>query len=220
MGGLSDIGIKVICFLWGKWGGNFGVEYVRRLKHGVDRHLSLPHRFVCLSDRKVGGIETIPLGLEWAKWNLRKIYAYKPGLFKGRVLMLDLDVVIVGSIDDIASYAGKFATCEGAYRKRKIGGSIISFEAGFGKKMLWQPLENEYRAIERDTGGSERYYFQRQFGQHGFVPDFWQDLYPGQIASYKRDCREGIPKGARIVRFHGRPRPHEVKDEWVKEHWR
>jgi hypothetical protein len=42
--------------------------------------------------------------------------------------------------------------------------------------------------------------------------DRWQDLFPNQIVSYKVDCRANgyAPEDARIVAFHGNPRPHEI----------
>jgi hypothetical protein len=51
-----------------------------------------------------------------------------------------------------------------------------------------------------------------------------QDVMPG-IVSYKRDVlgRNTPPDGARIVCFHGRPRPHEMADPkppWMGGAWR
>jgi hypothetical protein len=133
--------------------------------------------------------------------------------------MLDLDVVIVGPLDDICSYEGEFATCEAAYRSGGIGGSIIGFAAGFGKQLLWDPLITNYRSICNTTRGSERKYYAARLGSGQCKMDFWQDMYPGQVLSYKVDCKYGLPYGARVVRFHGRPRPHEVRDEWVTNNW-
>ena len=36
---------------------------------------------------------------------------------------------------------------------------------------------------------------------------FWDDVVPGQVVSYKVHCRAGVPAGARVVCFHGRPKP-------------
>ena len=38
------------------------------------------------------------------------------------------------------------------------------------------------------------------------------------IYSYKLHCKEGIPEGARIICFHGRPRPHETQG-WAQDYW-
>ena len=49
------------------------------------------------------------------------------------------------------------------------------------------------------------------------------DLFPEEwCQSYKLHyLRRGkLSDDCRIVAFHGRPKPHEVNDFWVKENWR
>jgi hypothetical protein len=50
-------------------------------------------------------------------------------------------------------------------------------------------------------------------------PVFFQDVVDG-IYSHKRNCRNSLPTDARVICFHGRPRPYDVKEEWVKDNWR
>ena len=53
--------VLVMCMKWGK---AYGPEYVNRLRNGVARHLSYPHRFICFTDDAEGidpGIEVFPL---------------------------------------------------------------------------------------------------------------------------------------------------------------
>jgi hypothetical protein len=46
------------------------------------------------------------------------------------------------------------------------------------------------------------------------------------MVSYKRAIRRRLwfnpppPPDARIVVFHGKPKPHQVRDRFVREHWR
>jgi hypothetical protein len=44
--------------------------------------------------------------------------------------------------------------------------------------------------------------------------DQWQEMYPDQIFSYKLHCEQGTPDNARVICFHGQPRPHEVN--WLE----
>lgn len=84
-----------------KHGGKVGytAEWVHKLRRSVAQHLSIPHRFVCLSDCEVD-CERIELQYAdsgfWAKLEL-----FRPGLFDGPVLYIDLDTVICGNIDSI-----------------------------------------------------------------------------------------------------------------------
>jgi hypothetical protein len=152
---------------------------------------------------------------------------YSPNIsLTGRVICFDLDVVILDSIDELVTYPGEFITCASPFRSRKgnIGGSLIGFEAGFGEKELYESLINlkgtDLKVMEHKTeGGSERKYYAMMLDKERI--DFWQDWYPGQVVSFKNNCKSGIPpEGTKIVRFHGLPRPHQRLDlNWVKENW-
>lgn len=89
------------CCLCSKRRGKVGYDasWVRKLKDAVSRNLTIPHKFVCLSDCEVP-CERIPLDTTgdgfWAKLQL-----FKPGIFNGPVFYIDLDTVICKNIDDI-----------------------------------------------------------------------------------------------------------------------
>ena len=225
----ADI-VTVACFLWGQWGNGKGLQYVHRLYAGVKRHLTLPFEFVCITDRHESnfgkGITAIEMDFPDWKWNLKKMLVYKRSLgLRGKVLLMDLDIVVVGSLDELASYRGSFATCEAAYRPGRCGGSLIGFSAGdeFLERELYGPLLMDYDKWEEETEGSERIYFNKRFKEMNFKPHFWQRRFPGQVVSWKVDkCWEGIPENARIVRFHGTPRPHQVCNvaDWMQKEWK
>jgi len=44
---------------------------------------------------------------------------------------------------------------------------------------------------------------------------------PSAVLSVKWHMRgrQEVPKGAVIISCHGFPRPHQVKDEWIKKYW-
>ena len=214
--------LTIACLKWGRWGGAHGAEYVNRLHRGVRRHLRRPFRFVCFTDDATGieaGVEIRPMAVPGWRWNLRKMLLYKPGNgLTGRVLALDLDTVVTGPLDEIAAYGGAFCVLEDFYEPGQAGGGVVSFRAGEWAERLWQPLIDDPWAVHRATRGSERMWYRRALDR----PDFWQHLLPGQIVSYKPrpGARlEALPEGARMVCFHGRPRPHEA-DGWVRAHWR
>tara|TARA_B110000503_G_scaffold57915_1_gene92699 strand:- start:281 stop:934 length:654 start_codon:yes stop_codon:yes gene_type:complete len=91
--------INVACVL--RQGGKVGYDaaWVQKLKDAVSRNLTLPHKFICLSDCNVP-CERIPLDTGgdgfWAKMQL-----FKPGIFTGPVLYIDLDTVICQNIDEV-----------------------------------------------------------------------------------------------------------------------
>jgi len=196
---------------------------VNKLYRSIKRNTDLDFGFVCFTDQ-INNFEfdeaieiSSLLGLPDYLWNLRKMYVYyQDNGLSGQVFMIDLDVVITGDLSDILGYRGDFMTCRGAY-KNKAGGSITSFPAGKWSDELWMSLVRNQKEIEQQTRGSERKYYQMKMGD---IVEFWEDFFPGQILSYKRDCKDNPPSSmSRIVRFHGKPRPHEVKAEWITKNW-
>ena len=106
MNTLSQQPVLVLCM---KWGTAYGPEYVNRLRNGVARNLSYPHRFICFTDNASGidqGVEIFPLpsldlppqnqDLRWRKLTLLGKDVF--GL-TGTALFLDLDLVIVDRLE-------------------------------------------------------------------------------------------------------------------------
>lgn len=220
--------ITVCCCLWGEWPAyGWGEEYVARLKRAVERNLGLPHRFICFADnpeRVPDGIEARPLkALSW-KGCLPKLYVYssEAGL-EGRVLLFDLDNVIVGSLDDMAAYDGEYcvraALPEWEQGKRVLDGDMIAFEPGEKTRALWDAFSADPQGVTKETGGRERWFIRSRV-----EADVWQETIPGQVVSFKAHCRKDghkLPPDARVVSFHGNPRPHmKLELDWVQEHWR
>ena len=220
--------LTVVCFWWGDWGSPYGKEYVEKLQRMFSRHLTLPHDFVCFTDRvkenvRRGEIEyrTLPKGvIEW-QGNLKKFYVYCPynGL-SGRVVMVDLDTVLLQNIDEMLSYEGDWCGVQAINpRRHHIGGGLVSFDhskCGW----LWQTVKNQPEKWAQITNGAERFVYEKVLP----APDLWQVLRPGWLVSYKKHVRREnngeVPKDTRIVVFHGVPRPHEVSDSWVRQYWR
>jgi hypothetical protein len=91
--------INIACVL--RQGGKVGYDatWVEKLKNSVSRNLSLPYKFVCLSDCDVP-CERIPL-ISFGKGFWSKLELFRPNLFNGPVLYIDLDNVICGNLDEL-----------------------------------------------------------------------------------------------------------------------
>lgn len=212
--------VTVACVL--RSGGIYDASWVARLQRGVARHLTVPHRFVCLSDVPVP-CDRIPLMTEWPGW-WSKLELFRPGLFSGTVLYFDLDTVVVGSLDRIARYPHVMTMAHEYYRPTQMCSTAMAWNGGedFGL----------YHAFEADPAGAMRRH--RTFasiGDQGFIEDHlrargiqaetFRDVFgETSIASYKvHRCKLAPARGAAVVAFHGRPKPHEIKDGWVAAAW-
>lgn len=184
--------ITVACVL--RSGGDYDAEYVERLRHGVDSHLS-GHAFVCLSDLPC---ESIPLTSDWPGW-----WA-KMELFKlpGPVLYFDLDTVIVGDLADVALQALTGVTMlADFYRPERAQSGVMSW----GGDLSW---------VYRKFAASPAEFMAQYRGDGELLADWlpaaarWQDVLPGRIVSRKLPQTRN-PMEA-VVCFHGRPRPRDV----------
>lgn len=208
--------LNIVCVNAGNYQGR-GAEYVNNLFDMVRRNLAegFKGKFVCFTDDPNGllpGIEhrELPDGLKgW--WN--KLYLFAPNVFpKGeRVLYLDLDTLITGRLDEIASYAGEFAILRDFYRPNGWQSSVMAWEAGM-MGHIWAGWNGLQRP---DYQGGDQVIVEL------FQPraDLWQELFPDLFVSYKISDGD-YPRKASVVVFHGKPRPHEVVEGWVPDVWK
>jgi hypothetical protein len=210
--------ITVVCVL--KSGGVYDAEWVRKLRDGVARNIS-GHQFVCLSDVEVP-CNRIALKHNWPGW-WSKIELFRPGVINGPTLYLDLDSVVVNSMEWANSLTSDFAMLQ----------SFHPFAPGMiGSGVMWfrdKAPEGVYEKFAKSPWYWMRYHKEQR--EHTYVGDqafIWDaldrkvDFLPNEAAglvSYKYHCKEGLPERASVVCFHGVPRPTEVKHDWMETAW-
>lgn len=218
--------VNVVCL---KWGTLYDARYVNILRHMVARNLKRPFRFICFTEDAAGleeGIEVFPLpefpepDWEYARFcsAWRKLALFRAGLadMQGKVLFLDLDVVITGELDVFFDYSPHLAMIENWYQPgRQVGqASVMCFEAGEPQALLDRYLDNPTSVLERYR--TEQAYISGELGASGcvFFPEHWcvsfkKHCMPGGLARW-RYTDNAPPESARIVVFHGRPNPPDA----------
>lgn len=241
--------VNVVCM---KWGDPYGPDYVNRLYAMTARHLSRRFRFVCFTDAAAGirgEVETLPLpevrvdpSYERQAW--RKLGLFRPDLggLSGTTLFMDLDVVIVDSLDPFFEHPGRFCIIHNwTHPKRIVGNSsVFRFEVGAHPEVIAR-YESRPTRHWIDLYNNEQTYLSHALGSEQLT--YW----PGEwCTSFKRHCLPGgpfglgnwfrtarIPPGARILAFHGSPKPHEAiagvwrggwykrmrPVPWISRHW-
>lgn len=221
--------VTVCCVLWGD---KFGEEYVHNLKAAVARNTTVPHKFVCLSDRKIEGVETKLLkpGYDgW--WNKLQLF---DGHIKGRIVYLDLDTIITSSIDWLMKYSGNFAGIEdlgvaNAHQQHLKGTLQSGVLAWRSEAMDWIHFEftfTQAAVMSKFRGDGE--YLNHIVKQR----DLLQQLYPKKIQSYKYEVYPQKLEVTSIICFHGRPSIIQAMNEsvttpmrtywpqeWIKDYW-
>jgi hypothetical protein len=232
-----------------KWGTKYGPEFVNKLYSMVERHLTVPHRFICFTDDSTGlhaGIETKPLppmdlppGKERG-W--RKLSTFNAPLddLTGPTLFLDIDVVIVGSLDEFFEYRpGEFCIIHDWQKPWRVTGnsSVYRFEAGAHPELLAHFLANIDR-VKKEVR-NEQAYLSRELFRQGKL-NYWPK---GWCASFKYGCMPKfplnffrvprLPSGVKVVVFHGLPNPddaligkgsgllrHVLPTPWIADYWK
>ncbi len=215
--------ITVACVL--RSGGIYTPEWVDRLQRGVAGHLSLPHRFVCLSDMDVA-CTRIPLRSSWPGW-WAKIELFQPGLFRGTVLYLDLDVIVTGSLDTIASHEHTFTMAHDYYRPHHKCSTAMAWR-GEDKHGIYERFESAPALFQRSYRWKQgrgilgdQAFIEDVLTRRGVPIDTFSELFGERsVASYKvHRCHSKPPAEAAVVVFHGKPKPHTITEGWVAEAW-
>lgn len=201
--------ITVACVL--KTGGIYTREWVYALKRGLNRYLD-GFEFVCLTDDPgVTPLWRVPLKHSWPGW-WPKIEAFRAGLFEGPVLYLDLDTLPVGYLTDIASYDGPYAMLSDFYQPMIPASGVMAWTPSAETEAIYETFVRQGRI----PGGRSDHWYAR----HAPKPVRLQDVFPGQIVSFKAHARSGPPENARLVAGHGSPRFNDRKAGWAHEAWK
>ena len=213
----------VACVL--RSGGIYDAGWVARLKKGIERNAKNVSRFVCLSDLEVD-CERIPLVTLWPGW-WSKIELFRPGLFTGPVLYLDLDTIVVGSVDRLMEHPHRFTAAHEFYRHKQLCSTAMAWNGEFGifedfsKRPEFYQQYYDSRVSRRNGFIGDQAYIERYLVDYRIPFEFFRDTAgPQSVASFKVDnCEQAPALGASIVAFHGKPKPHQINSGWVKDAW-
>lgn len=207
--------LTVAC-VW--WGNLYGVEYVEKLRDAVARNLTIPHDFVCLTTNKVPeGVLTLRPPRGDAGW-WQKINLFSPDMFgpSQRILYLDLDLVVINNLDEIASSQEPFCMIEN-YGPNK------GHAAHNSSCMVWTPTEKTHRIFTQFDEGVTKQLHGDQCWIWRVMLDDITDFHQYQCISYKYEKQQAQWRhkndDTACVVFHGKPKPHEVKDPYIVQNW-
>ncbi|MEX2642145.1 MAG: hypothetical protein WD270_01745 [Acetobacterales bacterium] len=233
--------LGVVCWLWAdpayRYGLRYGAEHVNRLSRMVALHLAEPHRFYCVTDMPDGldrDVEVVPLsrwddlrdmGGTWMR--LKMFSAEARAAFGERILLLDLDAVITGSLDPLLDTDAEFVTCPCTNRGSHYTTGFYLLRAG-SRQMCWDGFDRgaAARAVRTDGMWEQGWIShvlgpgERKWGPADGVYAYGADLCRRPVTG----VRGALPDDARVVLFHG---PHDPSlpetqalSPWIRERWR
>ncbi len=243
--------LNIICY---KWGSLYGPEYVNVLANMVRRHLRTAHTFHCITDDSAGldariTSHALPdYGFEGI-W--RKLMTFQPdflGLTGQHVVGIDIDVVIVGSLDFLAEEPEKDFIIARNWSKNgsRGSGSLYRLRVGAHPEIWDRFIADPEAAIDQHHGRTRLIGEQKWLDTHMSELNFFPD---GKVVSFKKHCHSKgqiynigsiellntarwgqatPPPGAALISFHGDPSPGQVRDNhwqrwkkapFVAQHW-
>jgi hypothetical protein len=242
--------IHVICY---KWGTLYDASHVNKLASMVNRHLSVKHDFHCITDNTAGLDKNIiahPLPDYGFQGIWRKLMTFKSdfiGLEGQHVLSLDIDVVVISSLDFSARDVDRnFLIARNWTKGTRGSGCMYRLKVGSMPQIWERFIENPELGINKFHGKN------RLIGEQNWLEANIKDFHffeDGKVVSYKRHCNaKGLvlkigsteiintarigsahpPENAALVSFHGEPSQNDVMNTYcgrwrhapfIKEHW-
>jgi hypothetical protein len=233
---------NVVCM---KWGTRYGPEWVNRLYGMVKRNSTWDLRFVCLTDDGSGirpEVEVKPLpqvrfdpslGKYWPKLGLmQKDLGGPERPLEGLTLFLDLDLIVIDSIDPFLTYPGRFLIIK-EWKDPQLGygnSSVVRWFIGHEAAVLDRFYAMPPEVIRDVYASKEQNFLTKAVDEVKFWPSDWCVPFSHACLPRNRMARffatPKPPQGGKILVFFGSITPesamrgeHEIKKR-VGQGWR
>ena len=228
------------CVIWGR---NYDWDYVERLYNGLRRGLSRDIRLHVWTehDRSVPPhmikhvLEDLPeLNAPKKAW-WYKLQMFDPAHFSGRLIYLDLDVIVTGDLGWMLeldpAYFWTLRDFRYLWRSSHdcMNSSVMIWDT-LRFRDIWADWRRDYTNIIRRYDGDQDWINQQiPAGQRRYIESAraqswrWQVLDGGLDPKTRRyrapDTGPQLDAATSLVIFHGRPKPHQISHQWVSKHW-
>lgn len=196
----------------------------------IDRNCTVLHEFVCATDDATGldqDIRTAPIDPRLVRLGVAfpKLTVFRPDaaeIFGQRLCLIDLDSVIVGSIDAIVGRPEPFVIWRDVLANSqptrfKYNSSLILMDAS-ARSAVWERLSpTEIKKIlhhEHRCGSDQAWISHLLNGEATWTA-------ADGVLSWRFEVKgKSLPGNAKIVFFHGPEKPWNIPNEGiVKRHW-
>lgn len=185
-------------------GGEYTAAHVDRLRAQVMAYAP-GCEFICLRDDGIGPYRLISDWPGW--WAKMEVFA-----IPGPVIYMDLDTLIVDRLDLLIRFAETtdFIALQDFYHPSRLGSGLMAWRGDMRHVLdaFAADAENIMATHNRRDKWGDQAFIETMTAGSSF---YWQEVLPNSVVSWKAHCRDGgIPPGAKVVCFHGRPRPWEI----------
>tara|TARA_R100001086_G_scaffold249474_3_gene189321 strand:- start:1156 stop:1749 length:594 start_codon:yes stop_codon:yes gene_type:complete len=179
-------------------------SWVEKLYRGFKRHLTVPFEFICFTDKERTFSES-EIKQEPIESELNYGAYIEPFKMNEPMILVGLDTVITGNIDHLAEYClegGKLAVPRDPFFPEKVCNGVALIPGG----SAW--------VFEGHEGQNDMDYIRSL--DVAVIDDIW----PGEVVSYKGHVKGYGLDGVKICYFHGEEKPHQLTHDWIEREWR
>lgn len=201
-------------------------QHVLAMQEMLCRHVTVPYRFVCITDEPVHGVQCIPL---WPTYDAGgcyhrlKVFDADFDLLGERFAWIDLDVVITGNIDHLLTMEADFVIHRYAYNNcpdQHYNGAFVMMRRG-ARQQVWNcfnPKKSPAKMVQlnqlRRLVGSDQAWIAHCLGPNESTIGPEHGVY--EAGAIKK---VGLPENACMVFFSGAQDPTTSDLEWVSKHY-
>ena len=230
--------INVVCL---KWGSKYSADYVNKLYSSILRNTSLSIKFHCFTEDRAGlnsniTVHSLPYSNIESWWNKLYLFSDKIDIPVGETIFyIDLDTLVTSNIDDLLNVSVEKIVVLRDFLKGlaatagDMGSGLMAWKHGEYTDVWTRFISDPASAIKQVEPHGDQHWIDLCIKDR----NYWQDLYPNRVVSFKVHCLSGLPKAASIVCYHGRPSiPESVTyrgklwkfditpQPWVLDYWR
>lgn len=228
--------LSVVCWQWNVGFREYLPEHVNALAAMVKRHLPLPHKFICVTDETEGfseGVELLktpsaakslgdmpsPEGRSFPSCYRRLwMFSEEARLLGDRVLLLDIDCLVVGSLLPLVERDEDFVGWRPNYKwgNERIGGGTWLLRTGTHTH-IWEEFSRQAAQEVRAKGyrGSDQAWLSYHLAGSCAKWSRSSGIYQSQ--DFKLTGYSRRPADARIVHFNGQRKAWQMRHhKWIR----
>ena len=211
----------------------YDATWVDKLYRAIKRNTTKPFELICLVDKEypikepVKQVKFIEQSNVSVGWSLL-VEMYRPDITSDRRVTIGLDTIIMNNIDDILEVDSDIAMLTDPMEPEEVCNAITWCSSEIAE-YIWDVWTNKREWVYENCryigdAVSEMILLRKLFDQDGEVLRV-DNIHEG-IYSYKVHIMDepDLIENAKIIYFHGKPKPHELGahpvDDLIRSHWR
>lgn len=240
--------LSVVCFKWTRQKSGFRIphncdysaKHVNIFYNMIERNLTIPHRFICVTDNKEGINKEIEIVDMWDDWmelggcycRLKVFSKEMREILGDRFVCLDLDCIIVGNLDKTFSRREDFVILKYPYENSRTaicqyyGGGLIMMDAGC-RSFIWENFTEQstkttrQRSRDKQLVGSDQAWISHCLDEKEAVFSLKDGVYNYSMLKQAYSFKQGrLPSNAKIIQMPGQYDPSLCEEDFLRKFWR